>query len=349
MPNRKTPHPATLATLALAAATTLAVGARAETHRLEPTAANVLFGRYDAIAKPALRIRDGDTVEVHTLITNTPTGLERAGVKPEDVEPALRDVYANVPAADRGPGGHVLTGPIYVEGAEPGDVLEVRIERIDLAIPYSYNSFRYGAGLLTDDFPYGRTKIVPLDRLAMTAAFAPGVTVPLRPFFGSMGTAPPPAVGRLDSAPPTDLHGGNLDDRALVAGTTLYLPVNVPGALFLVGDGHAAQGDGEVDITALETSLRGRLTFRVRKDVRFPVPAAETPTHYVAMGFDDDLAHAVRKAVRNAVAMTQAVSGLSRDDSYMLTSVAGDVAVTEIVDRNKGAHVMIPKALFTRR
>ena len=345
--------PTPLVTHARAAAllaTALAAGAaRAETHRLEPSAANVLFGRYDAQAKPALRIRSGDTVEVHTLITNTPAGLERAGVKPADVEAELRDVYANVPTADRGPGGHVLTGPIYVEGAEPGDVLEVRIERIDLAIPYSYNSFRYGAGLLTDDFPYGRTKIVPLDRKSMTAAFAPGVTVPLRPFFGSMGTAPPPAVGRLDSAPPTGLHGGNLDDKALTAGTTLYLPVNVPGALFLVGDGHAAQGDGEVDITALETSLRGRLTFRVRKDVRFPTPAAETPTHYVAMGFDDDLAHAVRKAVRNGVSMIQAVSGLSKDDSYMLSSVAGDVAVTEVVDRNKGAHVMIPKALFTKR
>ena len=175
------------------------------------------------------------------------------------------------------------------------------------------------------------------------------MTVPLHPFFGSMGTAPPPAVGRLDSAPPTALHGGNLDDRLLVAGTTLYLPVNVPGALFLVGDGHAAQGDGEVDITALETSLTGRLTFRVRRDLPFKAPAAETPTAWIAMGFDDDLAHAVRKAVTNAVALVQAVSGLSKDDSYMLTSVAGDVAVTEIVDRNKGAHVVIPKALFAPR
>ena len=151
-----------IAAAALLAALGVASLARAETFELKATPSTVSFGRYDAAARPALTIRSGDTVVVHTLLTNTPAGLERAGVKPADVEPALREIYDKVPAEARGPGGHVLTGPIYVEGAEPGDVLEVRIERIDLAIPYSYNAFRYGAGLLTDDFPYARTKIVPL-------------------------------------------------------------------------------------------------------------------------------------------------------------------------------------------
>ena len=170
--------------LAAALAAALAGGlARAEVHELRATPQTVAWGRYDAAAKPALTIRSGDTVVVHTLLTNSPTGLERAGVKPADVEPELREVYDKVPPADRGPGGHVLTGPIFVEGAEPGDVLEVRIERIDLAIPYSYNAFRYGAGLLTDEFTSPRTKIVPLDRRTMTAAFAPGVVVPLPPLL----------------------------------------------------------------------------------------------------------------------------------------------------------------------
>ena len=334
---------ALLAAALLAAAPT----AQAAVHELKVTPQTVTWGRYDAEAKPVLTVADGDTVVVHTLLTNSPTGLEKAGVKPADVEPELRDVYAHVPAGERGPGGHVLTGPIFVEGAQPGDMLEIRIERVDLAIPYSYNAFRYGAGLLTDDFLTPRVKIVPLDRRTMTAAFAPGVTVPLHPFFGSMGTAPPRETGRLDSAPPTALNGGNMDNKALVAGTVLYLPVNVPGALFFIGDGHAAQGDGEVDITALETSLTGRLTFHVVHRPKFRTPWAETPDRYVVMGFDDDLAHATRKAVRAGVDFLQAQKGLGREDAYQLLSVAGDVAVTEIVDRNKTVQVSIPKALFT--
>lgn len=326
------------------------VGAsQAAVHELKVTPQTVVWGRYDASAHPALTVHSGDTVVVHTVLTNSPAGLEKAGVAPELVEPELRDVYDHVPTVDRGPGGHVLTGPIYVEGAEPGDVLEVKIEKIDLAIPYSYNAFRYGAGLLTDDFLVGRIKIVPLDAKTMTATFAPGVTVPLHPFFGSIGTAPPLAVGRLDSAPPTALNGGNLDNKALVAGTTLYLPVNVRGALLEIGDGHAAQGDGEVDITALETSLVGRFTLRVRKNLKFKAPAAETPTSFILMGFDDDLAHATRIAVRAAVDFLTSEKGLSREDAYQLISVAGDLSISEIVDRNKEVSVTIPKALFVTK
>ncbi|WP_242139295.1 MULTISPECIES: acetamidase/formamidase family protein [unclassified Sphingomonas] len=320
----------------------------ARTVDLPATPTTVAWGHYDATSKPVLTIDSGDTVIVHTLLTNSPTGLEKAGVAPADVEPALRAVFAGVPASERGPGGHILTGPIAIAGAEPGDTLEVRILKVDLAVPYAYNGFRYGAGFLTDDFPYARTKIVPLDAKAMVARFGPGITVPLHPFFGSMGVAPPPSFGRYDSAPPT-INGGNMDDKALVAGTTLFLPVHAAGALFQVGDGHAAQGNGEVDITALETSLTGRLQFILHKRQLTSYPRAETPTHYIAMGFDDDLSNATRKALRNMIDFLVAEKGMTRDDAYMLLSVAGDVEVTELVDRNKGVHVALSKAVFEQR
>jgi acetamidase/formamidase len=160
-----------------------------------------------------------------------------------------------------------------------------------------------------------------------------------------MGVAPPPAVGRYDSTPPTFI-GGNMDNKDLVAGTTLYLPVFVKGALFEVGDGHAAQGDGEVDVTALETSLTGTLQFIVRKDLKTAYPRAETPTHYIAMGFDEDLWTATRKAVREMVDFLQRDKGLSPDDAYMLSSAAADLAITEVVDRNKAVHMKLPKAMF---
>lgn len=322
--------------------------ARGATFDLPATPATVAWGHYEAGSRPALTIASGDMVVMHTLLTSSPERLEKAGVKPDAIEPALRAVFAGVSDAERGPGGHVLTGPIAITGAEPGDTLEVRILKIDLAIPYAYNAFRYGAGFLTDDFPYARFKIVPLDRKTMRGHFGPGIEVPLAPFFGSMGVAPPPAFGRYDSAPPT-IIGGNMDNKMLVAGTTLFLPVHAKGALFQAGDGHAAQGNGEVDITALETSLTGTFQFILHKGMATPYPRAETPTAYVAMGFDDDLSEATRKALRNAVAFLVSAKGMSRDDAYMLLSVAGDVEITELVDRNKGVHVVIPKALFVGR
>ena len=319
----------------------------AETYELKVTPQTVVWGHYDATEKPALTVKSGDTVVIHTLLTNSPAGLAKAGVAAEAIEPELRAVFDGVPASARGPGGPILTGPVAVEGAEPGDTLEVRIVKIDLAIPYAYNAFRYGSGFLTDDFPYARMKIVPLDTKRMVGTFGPGIDVPLAPFFGSMGVAPPPSFGRYDSAPPT-IHGGNMDDKALVAGTTLYLPVHAAGALFQVGDGHAAQGNGEVDITALETSLVGTFQFILHKHELAPYPRAETPTAYITMGFDDDLSNATRKALRNMVDFLVAAKGMTRDDAYMLISVAGNVEITELVDRNKGVHVVVSKALFKR-
>ena len=324
-----------------------AAGAQAATYVLEPTPSTVAWGNYDATTKPALSVRSGDTVVVHTLLTNNPTGLKANGVPDDQIEPALKDLYEHVPAAARGPGGHILTGPIAIEGAEPGDTLEVRIQKIDLAIPYAYNGFGPANGLLRDDFPYRRTKIVPLDRQKGLANFGPGIAIPTHPFFGSMGVAPPPEMGRWDSTPPT-IIGGNMDNKELVGGTTLFLPVFAKGALFEVGDGHAGQGNGEVDVTALETSLVGTFQFILHKGERSPYPRAESPTHYIAMGFDDDLAVATLKAVRNMVDFLATHKGLSRDDAYMLVSVAGDVDISELVDRNKAVHVMMPKGIFTK-
>lgn len=319
--------------------------AAAETYELKATPQTVAWGYYSAAANPVLTVKSGDTVVFDTLITSNPTSLEKAGVAPDQVQQSLRDIVSTV--TDKGPGGHILTGPVAIEGAEPGDTLEIRIEKIDLAIPYAYNAFRYGVGLLQDDFPYPRMKIVPLDAKKMVAHFAPGIDIPLHPFFGSMGVAPPPDFGRYDSTAPT-IIGGNMDNKELVAGSTLYLPVHAKGALFEVGDGHAGQGNGEVDITALETSLRGALHFILHKGEKLPYPRAETPTHYIAMGYDDDLSIATHKAVRNMIDFLVETRHMSRDDAYMLVSVAGDVDISELVDRNKGVHVMLPKAIFAQ-
>ncbi len=303
----------------------------------------MVWGYYSASAAPVLRVRSGDTVEMETLITNSPARLEAAGVSPGQIEPALRAIYNEV--TDKGPGGHILTGPVYIEGAAPGDTLEVRIKEIRLAIPYAYNGFRPGSGFLPDDFPYSRIKIVPLDRERMIGHFSDRIEIPLRPFFGSMGVAPPEANGRISSAPPW-IHAGNLDNKELVAGTTLYIPVHAPGALFEAGDGHAAQGNGEVDITALETSLTGVFQFILRKDLHLRWPRGETPTHYITMGLHEDLREATRLAALEMIDFLVTEKHLTRDDAYMLASSAADFCITQLVDGNKGVHAMIAKSIF---
>jgi acetamidase/formamidase len=249
-----------------------------------------------------------------------------------------------VPREKRGPGGHILTGPVFVEGAEPGDALEVKILAVDLALDYGYNGC---AGYLPENCPTPRVpaKIIPLDRTTMTATFAPGIVIPLRPFFGSMGVAPPPAAGRVSSNPP-GTHAGNLDNKALVAGTTLYIPVHAPGALFEVGDGHAAQGDGEVDQTAIETSLRGRLQLTVRKDLKLTWPRAETATDYITMGTDEDLGTATKTAIQQMIDFLVSEKKLDTLAAYQLTSIAGNVAMTQLVDGKVGVHVTLPKNIF---
>jgi acetamidase/formamidase len=322
-----------------------AAKAPAAVKELAATPATVAYGYYDAAAAPVMRIASGDTVRIHTLITSTPKRLEDAGIAPDQVEPALREIVAKV--TNKGPGGHILTGPIFVEGAEPGDVLEVRIEKIDLAVPYAYNAFSPGRGFLPQDFTAGAMKIVPLDAKRMVGRFADGIEIPLHPFFGSMGVAPPPAAGRVSSAPP-GRHAGNIDNKDLVAGTILYIPVHVAGALFEVGDGHAAQGDGEVDITALETSLVGTFQFLVRKDMHLTWPRAETPTEWITMGIDEDLTQAATIATREMIDFLATTRKMTREDAYMLTSAAGDLIVTQVVDGTKGVHVKMPKRVFVQ-
>jgi len=312
-------------------------------YSLKPSPKTIVFGYYDAKATPALRVKSGDTVEIQTLITSDPDQLEAAGVPPAQVEQSLRDIFREV--KDRGPGGHVLTGPVYIEGAEPGDVLEVRIQQIRLAIPYAYNGFWPGVGFLPDEFPYPKFRIIPLDEKRMIAHFAPGIEIPLHPFFGSMGVAPPASSGRISSNPPW-IHAGNLDNKDLVAGTTLYIPVHASGAIFEVGDGHAGQGNGEVDITAMETSLIGTFQFIVHKDLHLLWPRAETPTHFMTMGLHENLTEATKLAVDDMIDFLMTAKHLSREDAYMLSSVAADLAITELVDGNKGVPMMIPKSIF---
>ena len=330
-----------VASMALAA--TLA-GQNPKTHRLEATPATVAYGYYWADAKPALRVASGDIIDVDTLLTNSPAGLQRAGVPDDKIQASLKAIVAEVTGDRRGPGGHILTGPVFIEGAEPGDALEVKILSIDFAIEYGYNGC---SGFIPDncDRSIG-TKIIQLDKKTMTAEFEPGIVIRLRPYCGSKGVAPEPAAGRVSSNPP-GRHAGNLDNQELGVGSTLYIPVFAPGALFEVGDGHAAQGDGEVDQTAIETSLRGRIQLTVRKGVKLSWPRAETATDYISMAADPDLTTATKLAIQEMVDFLAASRGLSKHRAYQLVSIAGNVAITQLVDRpNVGVHVRMPKSVF---
>jgi len=310
---------------------------------LSPSVTTVAWGYYWSETPPVLHIHSGDHVKIHTLLTSTPERLEAAGLSANQVEKELRDVQS---VKDRGPGGHVLTGPIYIEEAEPGDVLEIKINSIELPIAYGYNAIGQN-GFLSDEIFDRKMKIIQLDREKMTAHFADGIEIPLHPFFGSMGVAPPKEAGRWNSAPPW-IHGGNLDNKDLVAGTSLFLPVHVKGALFEIGDGHAAQGNGEVDITAIETSLKGNLQFLVHKGKKINWPRAETATHIIAMGCDRDLNAATHIAVREMIHYLMEEKRLSQADAYMLCSVAADVNITQLVDGNVGVHVLLPKNIFVK-
>src|SRR5258705_12022278 len=298
------------------------------THDLKLVPGNVHWGYYDAAVKPVLRVASGDTIRVEAMIARGVQRLRAAGVKDDEIPESLKQVERAI--TERGPGAHPMTGPIFVEGAEPGDTLEVKILAFEFLHPYGVSGFIPGGGTLPDEVPYVGFHLVPFDPRAGTATFAPGITLRLAPFFGSIGEAPNPLVGRISSGPPGP-HVGNIDNKDLVAGSTLYLPVHVPGALLSIGDGHAMQGDGEVTGTALETSLRGTFELRVIKGERLKWPRAETPTHYIAMGLNEDLDEATRLAVREMVDFLVAHKKLTRDDAYMLCAVAADLHVTQAV------------------
>ena len=315
------------------------------THELTLTPEHVHWGYYDPSVKPVLRIASGDTVRVETMIARGLQRLRAAGVKDDEIPEALKVVERAV--TERGPGAHPMTGPIWIEGAEPGDSLELKIVGFEFLHPYGVSGFIPGGGTLPDEFPYVGFHLVRFDPRARTATFAPGITLELAPFFGSIGVAPNPLVGRISSGPPGP-HVGNLDNKELVAGSTLFLPVHVPGALLSIGDGHAMQGDGEVTGTALETSLRGTVQVTVRKGKRLTWPRAETPTHYIAMGLHVDLDEAAKLATHEMINFLVAEKKMTRDEAYVLCSVAADLHVTQVVDGTKGVHAMLAKSIFTR-
>ena len=239
-------------------------------------------------------------------------------------------------------GAHILTGPIAVEGAEPGDVLQIDILSIEPRQNWGYTRIRPLVGTLPEDFPITKIWHSGIDRQRGIATLPIGIEIELAPFFGVMGVAPPPVYGACSSIQPREF-GGNMDLKELVAGTTLYLPVWAPGALFSVGDGHGVQGDGEVCITALETALTGTFRLTVRKDLHLKLPRAETPTHHITMAFNEDLDDAAKDALRADDRPDRRAHGPGATTPTCSASLAVDMRVTQLVDGNKGIHAMLPK------
>ena len=316
------------------------------THHLPLAPENIHWGFYDASLPPVITIRSGDRVSFENLLARGLGRLRQAGFSEDRFTDAMRAVEATDTI---GMGAHPLNGPIYVEGAEPGDVLEVRFVDIGFLATYGVSGHLPGGGTLPGDFPSAALRRFEIDTVAGTATMqdAEGVVIPVRPFFGSVGVAPPLLSGRINSRAP-GYHVGNLDNRDLVEGTTLYLPVHVDGGLLSIGDGHAAQGNGEVSGTAIEASLYGTIEVVLHTDRTLLWPRAETPTHYVSMGLDPDLDEAARVATREMVDFLVSEKGMDRSSAYILCSVALDLRITQLVDGTKGVHGMLPKSLFVR-
>lgn len=296
------------------------------------------WGYFEASRPPALTIQSGEEVIINT-VSGAPNCLPPEGFH---VPPELYDIHKAGPPPMP---GHILTGPVAVEGAMPGDVLKVEILDVALRQDWGYNFIRPLAGTLPQDFPETYHSNIPLDAERGVARLPWGLELPLAPFFGVMAVAPPPEWGRIATIEPRK-HGGNLDNKELGAGSTLYLPVFNEGALFSCGDGHGAQGDGEVCVTAIETALQGRFRLAVLKDRALSYPQAETPTHVITMGMAPDLDRCVEMALREMITLVSARAGISREDAYVLCSLAGDLRITQTVNREKGVHMMMAKELI---
>lgn len=309
------------------------------THQLKPSPSTVHWGYFGTDVSPALVISSGDTVEIESY--SYPRGLDYRELRVPELDAILNEVQ------DIGPGPHILTGPVYVESAYPGTVLAVHIEHVEPLIPYGYNMIRPGIdgfGMLPDDFPVGRLKVFALDETRGRVRVADRVSVPIRPFFGTVGVCPSNEK-RWNSRVPGEF-GGNMDISELTAGSTLYLPVFVPGALLSVGDGHAAQGDGEVDLSGIEISMRGRLQIEVRHDLTLERPMVETPTNVITTGFHEDLDEAARIATRDMISWLRTHQGLDALDAYTLCSIALSLRVSQVVNLRKGIHAMLPKTVL---
>ena len=312
------------------------------THHLSATPQTCAWGYFDAALPPCLEIDSGDCVVVDT-VTGGPEHIPPEN-KGFHVPSELFDIHRDCPAMLP---GHILTGPIAIKGALPGQVLQIDILDIKLRQNWGWNIIRPLAGTLPHEFQTARKVTIPLDLKTMTAELSWGLELPLNPFFGVMGVAPPRNWGRISSIQPR-AHGGNIDNKELIAGTTLYLPIFEEGALFSCGDGHGAQGDGEVCVTAIETALSGRFRFNLRDDMALHTPQAETPTDFITMGIHEDLNRCAEDALRNMINLITAKTGLSREDAYMLCSLAGDLRVTQTVNGNKGIHMMMKKSLLEK-
>jgi acetamidase/formamidase len=311
----------------------------------------VHWGYLWGAAEPVAVVRPGETITIDTVSheglmadQGDPAGFfARAGLAPDAVLAQAIDIYAKVQHSGAGP--HIVSGPIWIEGAEPGDTLAVHVLDVRPLTPYGVNSMRTGKGGLPEEFTLNRSVVIPFDLQRGVAQFSPRIEIPLAPFFGIMATGPARSLGRTSSVPPGP-YGGNIDLKELTAGSILYLPVHVPGALFMVGDGHAAQGDGEVDLTAIETSMTGRFRFELHRGNTLAWPRAETPTHWISIGLHTDLEEAMKMAIRETVGFLVETQGLTREDAYALSSIAVDFEVTQVVDGVKGIHAMIPKSIF---
>ena len=336
---------AKLAQAAAPGTTTPAAGG-GRLHVVESTKETVRLGVFDATLPPILTIDSGDTVSFPNTWSHFLNEMQ-PGVTIE----RLADLRKSNPG--RGP--HSIIGPIAVRGAEPGDVIEIRYLRLR---PVNWgavfnNPAALGTGLLPNDFPQGQIKYVDLDLAHMKGKFAPNISVPLSPFQGTLGLAPPdgffpPLSPGVTSSVPPGPHAGNLDLRELGEGSSLFIPVWQKGALIYTGDSHAVQGDGEISLTALETRMQEvRIQVILHKQKKFAWPVAETATHWIAIGLDKDLNAAMALAARNAIDFLATRAKLTTLDAYALCSIAVSFRVTQVVDIVRGVHAMIPKNLFT--
>jgi acetamidase/formamidase len=333
-----------LCVILIAGGAAATVQGQEKVHELRASPATVHRGFFDASLTPVLTIDSGDVVRLWTT-TGNPRYFESLGVPKEKIPAELYAAFEGAPGAGRD--DHTLDGPIAVRGAELGDTVEIRIRSVDLWLPIAAMSFRANRGSLPEDFPYSRDRVFFIDPAKKAIEFAPGIVVPAKPFWGVIGVAPPPSMGRVPSGPP-NVFGGNMDNHDLQPGTSLFLPVHANGALISIGDGHAVQGDGEVGLSAVETSLRGEVQIVLHKGMHIGWPRAETPTHYMTMGLHEDLNIAAKMATREMLNFVVETKGLRRDDAYMLLSAAMDLHVTELVDITKGVHAMLPKAIFQK-
>lgn len=308
----------------------------ARTHRLDSNIETVHWGYFDAQLPARLEIESGDTVVIDTV-----SGIP--DIAPDAPFTANHREIVTKLKPQLGP--HILTGPVAVRGAMPGDAIEVRIQALELTADWGWNVIRPLRGTLPEDFPHFEKRVIPLDRKAMTATLSWGPTIPLQPFFGIMAMAPRPEYGRVSSVEPRE-YGGNVDCKEYVPGTSLYLPVFVPGGNFSCGDGHAVQGDGEVCLTALETCLRGTFEMVLHKGMTLSMPRAITPTHYIALGMNEDLDDAAKQALREMISWLVQMKGWTKSEAYVFCSLACDLHVTQLVDGNKGIHAMVRRELL---